>query len=83
MIEDEKEVAMATTNYSKADAVATKLVSKYTKTIGFRGASVECNRSLGTYYIVLALEPGTKIDVPKSIDHVEIQTREVKKRLIR
>lgn len=83
MLEDKKEIIMATTNYSKADAVMTKLVSEYNQTKGFRGATVECQRNLGTYSILVHIESGTKHEIPKSIDHVDIEIREVKARPIR
>jgi len=64
---------MATTNYAKADAILSDLTKEHTQSPGFRGGSVECDRSLGTYYVRLRWEAGYKHTIPKKIDRVEIE----------
>lgn len=64
---------MSTTNYAKADALLTDLTKEYTNYPGFRGGSVECDRSLETYFVRLRWEPNTQPEIPTKIDRVDVE----------
>ena len=81
LLKSEEEINMATTNYAKADAVLDTVVTKYTNTKGFRSATIECDRNLGTYFIQVKVDNTEEIDIPKVLDHVEIQVLKVRPRL--